>query len=110
MAYNVDMERYKRSTKLGKTFILLSLLLIIFLIATYSWFVYSAFHEDPRGCMYDSWIRQACEHPFSNSVGWSIIYFIFVGWVLYIPWLVAGSLILIKRVTIRQMAKKHAAS
>lgn len=104
------LHKFKSYSRLGKVFFCLSIANILLILAIYIWNVLQALHMDPHSynCVIDSMTKDICEHPYSSSVSWTIIYLVFMGWPLTFPWLIVG-LILAGRRWVRSH-NKHPAS
>jgi uncharacterized membrane protein YkgB len=92
-------HKFRSYSRLGKVFFCLSIVIVLLILATYIWHVVEALHMDPHSynCVVDSMMKDICQHPYSSSVSWTIIYLIFMGWPLTFPWIIIGLLLVRRR-------------
>ena len=92
------MHKYKSTSRLGKVFIWLSIILILAFSITYILEVRDALSMDPKSfnCLHDSMMKQICEDPYGSSVTWTVIKVFILGSPLILAWFVAGALLLMR--------------
>lgn len=90
------IHKYKSASRLGKSFIWLSIILLLVAAITYMFEVRDALGMDPNSfnCLHDSMMKQICEDPYGSSVAWTLIGMLTLGLPLVLAWLVVGVLLL----------------
>lgn len=89
---NKKLQRYASASRLEKTFLWLSVSLVLAFIIIYAVQVKYALSMDPSSynCTNDSMMMQICKHPYSSSVTWAFIYLCYFGWPFLVAWLVVS--------------------